>query len=197
MMKSKKDVEQISKETIEESISVKQKLVEQSNDVIFEITKSISETLSKGGTVYLFGNGGSAADAQHVAAEFVGRFTSERKALPAEALTTNTSILTSVGNDYDFSQIFSRQVNARVSPNDVVVGISTSGKSKNVLEGLVEAKKIGAVSIGFTGSNDNMDKHTDICLKVPSNSTARIQEAHILVWHIICDLIDRSFVNKE
>lgn len=193
MIISEKDANQVIKEIIIENISVKQKLVEQLSDVIFEISKNIAEVISKGGTVYFFGNGGSAADAQHVAAEFVGRFTKERRALPAEALTTNTSILTAIGNDYDFNEVFSRQVKAKVHPGDLVVGISTSGKSQNVINGLRSAKEIGAKTVGFTGAEPHrMSDFSDICLCVPSNSTPRIQEAHILIWHIISEIVERS-----
>lgn len=190
-MDSKSDKKIVS-DTISESIKVKKMLA---NDIeaILKVSKMISHTLSNGGTVYFFGNGGSAADAQHVAAEFVGRFSRERRALPAEALTTNTSILTAIGNDYDFTQIFSRQVKAKVQPNDLVIGISTSGKSKNVINGLESAKKIGAKTVGFTGVKPNlMAKFADICLCVPSDNTPRIQEAHILIWHIISDLVERN-----
>ncbi|HZS73840.1 MAG TPA: D-sedoheptulose 7-phosphate isomerase [Candidatus Nitrosotalea sp.] len=190
-MESKRD--KIIKDTIVESILVKQKVSEELNDVILDISMNISKVLAKKGTVYFFGNGGSAADAQHVAAEFVGRFSKDRRPLPAEALTTNTSILTAVGNDYDFTQVFSRQVKAKVHPNDIVIGISTSGKSKNVINGLEAAKKIGAMTVGFTGAKPNlMDKVSDICLCVPSKITPRIQEAHIMIWHIISDLVERD-----
>lgn len=193
MIISEKDANQVIKEIITENISIKQKLVENLGGVIFDISKVIAEVLSKGGTVYFFGNGGSAADAQHVAAEFVGRFARERRALPAEALTTNTSILTAIGNDYDFSEVFSRQVKARVHPSDLVIGISTSGKSKNIINGLKSAKEIGAKTIGFTGSEPHqMVDFSDICLCVPSNSTPRIQEAHILIWHIVSEIVERS-----
>lgn len=179
------------KKTIAESISVKEKMGQELSDTILQISKCISETLLKSGTVYLFGNGGSAADSQHVAAEFVGRFARERRPLPAEALTTNTSALTAIGNDYDFTEIFARQIRARVQPKDVVVGISTSGRSMNVIKGLRTAKDMGAKTIGFTGSDPNLMKDvTDYCLCVPSKNTPRIQEAHILAWHIICDLVE-------
>ena len=193
MIISEKDAIQVIKEITIESISVKQKLIEHLGGVIFDISKTISEVLSEGGTVYFFGNGGSAADSQHVAAEFVGRFARERRALPAEALTTNTSILTAIGNDYDFGEVFSRQVKAKVHPNDAVIGISTSGKSKNVINGLRSAREIRAKTIGFTGSEPHqMRDFSDICLCVPSNSTPRIQEAHILIWHIVSELVERS-----
>lgn len=195
MRKRHTDSKDFIKKTIGESISVKEKMGHQLSDTILQISKCISETLLKNGTVYLFGNGGSAADSQHIAAEFVGRFAKERRPLPAEALTTNTSALTAIGNDYDFSEIFSRQVRARVQSKDVVVGISTSGKSMNVIKGLQAAKKIGTKTIGFTGSKPNLMKGlTNYCLCVPSNNTPRIQEAHILAWHIICDLVETSVI---
>lgn len=188
-----KDAKQIIKEVVVDNTSVKQKLIEQQSDVILDISKTIADAFSKGGTVYLFGNGGSAADAQHVAAEFVGRFARERRALPAEALTTNTSILTAIGNDYNFDEVFSRQVKAKVRPIDIVVGISTSGKSGNVINGLKAAKEIGAKTIGFTGAEPGlMREFSDMCLCVPSKSTPRIQESHIMVWHIISEIVERS-----
>jgi len=187
------DDEELVKDTIQESISVKQKLAEQQTNTLLEISRIISKSLKQNGTIYLFGNGGSTADAQHVAAELVGRFTRERKALPAEALTTNTSILTAIGNDYDFDQIFSRQVKAKVKKNDVVVGISTSGNSENVLNGIKDAKSLGAYTIGFTGEGPNkLEELVDICLKVPSKSTPRIQESHIMAWHVICELVEKN-----
>ena len=183
------------KETIEESIAVKQAMANKQASVILQISKLLARVLRKGGTIYLCGNGGSAADAQHVAAELVGRFARERRALPAAALTTNTSILTAIGNDYSFAEIFDRQVHAMVHKNDAVVGISTSGKSLNVLNAFRAARTIGATTIGFTGSyGKEMLKYTDICLCVPSNKTPRIQEAHILAWHVICDLVEQDFV---
>jgi len=193
-----KNEEKIIRDVITDSISLKQKLLEKSSNMLFEISKSISKTLSEGGTIFFCGNGGSAADAQHVAAEFVGKFNRERRPLPAESLTTNTSVITAIANDYDFSEVFSRQIIARVKPKDIVVGISTSGKSKNVLNGLQEAQKLGAITIGFTGNNNNMDNFTDYCLKISSDKTPRIQETHILAWHIICDLVEaKLFDNKE
>ncbi|MEO9307233.1 MAG: D-sedoheptulose 7-phosphate isomerase [Nitrososphaera sp.] len=176
---------------------MKEKMGKQMNTMILKISGCIVESLENNGSVYLFGNGGSAADSQHIAAEFVGRFARERRPLPAEALTTNTSALTAIGNDYDFTEVFARQVKARVRPEDVVVGISTSGKSKNVLKGLKAAKEIGAKTIGFTGSEYALMKPlTDYCLCVPSKSTPRIQEAHILAWHIICDIAEREIIKK-
>ena len=192
------DDKEIIEKTIEESISTKRALSENQLDNILKISQIITKVLSKNGTLYLFGNGGSAADAQHIAAEFVGRFSREREPLSAEALTTNSSILTALGNDYDFSEIFSRQVKARVSPQDVVVGISTSGKSQNVLKGLKEAKSIGAKTIGFSGNyNNEMNEYAEVCLSVSSDSTPRIQETHILAWHVICELVEKTFSENE
>ena len=190
------DLERI-KNSIQENIEVKKSMQQQLSNKILEISNVVIEILNQNGTIYLFGNGGSAADAQHVAAEFVGRFARERKALPAEALTTNTSIITAIGNDYDFSEIFSRQIKARVTSKDLVVGISTSGKSVNVLKALQAAKTIGASTVAFTGKNDSKIKDlADICFNVPSNETPRIQEAHILAWHIICELVESKIIES-
>ena len=180
---------------IEASIAVKQAMLQDHIlSVLLQIASKLSTTLHNNGTIFLFGNGGSAADAQHVVAELVGRFMRERRALPAIALTTNTSILTAIGNDYAFDKIFARQVEAFVSSTDTVIGISTSGNSANVLEGLKIAHKVGANTVGFTGQNGQMlAQATDLCLLAPSDNTAHIQEAHIVAWHIICDLIEETF----
>lgn len=197
MTKTQNDDKQLLKDSINESIIVKQNVRDHLDDTILDISKIIYEALLHDGTIFLFGNGGSAADAQHVAAELIGRFAKERMPLPAESLTTNSSVLTSIGNDYDFSEVFSRQVKARVRSTDVVIGISTSGKSLNVIKGLESAKLIGAKTIGFTGSKPGSMKNiSDICLCVPSDITPRIQEAHILIWHIICELVEKKFVQK-
>jgi D-sedoheptulose 7-phosphate isomerase len=160
---------------------------------IAAIAARLSSCLDGGGTIYLCGNGGSAADAQHVAAEFVGRFLRERRPLPAVALTCNTSLLTAIANDYDFSQVFARQVRAHVRPQDCVVGISTSGQSANVLAALAAARELGAVTIGFTGAEGQaLAAVCDECLRAPSTSTPRIQEAHLVAWHLVCDLVERD-----
>jgi D-sedoheptulose 7-phosphate isomerase len=191
------NAEDLTKQIISESIGVKELVSNILTNDIVKVSEVILKTLNRDGTVYLFGNGGSAADAQHVAAEFVGRFARERRALPAESFTTNTSILTAIGNDYDFSEIFSRQVKAKVTTKDAVVGISTSGKSKNVLKALRESKILGATTIGFTGNNPGeMSEVVDVCICIPSDSTPRIQEAHILIWHIVCELVERSIVQN-
>ncbi len=180
--------------TARESAHVVQQMVEREAATLVAIAERLGGVLRSGGTIYLCGNGGSAADAQHIAAEFVGRFLRERRPLPAVALTTNTSILTAIGNDYDFNQVFSRQVRAQVSERDAVVGISTSGKSPNVLQALSAARERGAVTVGFTGQpGEPLATSCQLCLRVPSPLTPRIQEAHIVAWHIVCDLIERQF----
>jgi len=181
---------------IKDSVEIKLRMEKEQGPVIARISQSLIKVLGAGGTIYLCGNGGSAADAQHVAAEFVGRFLRERRPLPAVALTTNTSILTAIGNDYDYSQVFSRQVRAQVTQRDAVVGISTSGKSANVLQALRAAREIGAVTIGFTGSpGQPLASETDLCLCVPTKHTPFIQEAHIVAWHIICDLVEQASID--
>ena len=168
------------------------------NKGILESIKVIIKCLKQGNKVVLFGNGGSAADAQHVAAEFVGRYKLERKSFPAIALTTDTSILTAIGNDYSYDLVFSRQCEGLVSKNDVVIGISTSGNSKNVKNALITSKKRGAITIGFLGnSGGEIKKIVDIPIIVRSTSTPRIQEVHRVVFHIICELVEKSLVTKS
>ena len=177
---------------IDESIATKTRLKKQVK-TIEKIADIIFNTIQNDGTVFLFGNGGSAADAQHIAAELVGKFQKKRKGLSAVALTTNTSILTSIGNDFGYDFVFERQVESLVKSTDVVIGISTSGNSENVLRGIQLAKKIGAETISLTGSKPNkLEKISNITLKVPSNSTQRIQEAHILIGHIICEIVENK-----
>lgn len=178
---------------IQESIDVKVKLLDQQLSIIARLAELLVNTFRTDGKVVLFGNGGSAADAQHVAAELVNRFRMDRDALPAIALTTDTSILTSVGNDAAFDQVFARQVQALVQKGDVAVGISTSGKSPNVLNGIVAAREKGAITLGFTGLNGGKLKDlVDICFCAPSESTPRIQEIHITVWHAICEVVEQE-----
>jgi D-sedoheptulose 7-phosphate isomerase len=150
--------------------------------------------LEDGGKILWMGNGGSAADAQHMAAEIVGRFVKERPGLPSLALTVDSSILTAVGNDYGYDEVFARQIQALADPGDVVMAISTSGNSGNVLRGVEAAREMGAFSIGLTGGDGGkMAGAVDILLAVPSTVTARIQEAHILIEHILCEAIDEKF----
>jgi len=157
------------------------------------IGSKCKDALDHNHTIFFMGNGGSAADCQHLAAELVGRFVKERKGLPSIALTTDTSILTAVGNDYGFEKIFTRQIEALVKPGDVVFGISTSGNSPNIIDAIYTAKEAGALTIGLTGRGGGVLKEIcDHCLVIPSDNTARIQEAHILIGHIICEIIDEG-----
>ncbi len=162
------------------------------------VADRLIECVNREGTVLWIGNGGSAADSQHLAAEFVGRFRRERPAFASVALTTDTSILTAVGNDYGFGTVFRRQVEALCEPDDVLVGISTSGNSENVLQAIEKAKAIGAYTVGLTGRRGGeLDKFADTCLKVPSDDTARIQESHILIGHVLCEQVERTIANKS
>ena len=164
---------------------------------IQQVIEFILESYSKNGKVIIFGNGGSAADSQHVATELVGRFAKERKGLPAIALTVNTSILTALANDYDFKDVFAKQVEALVTPDDVVLAISTSGNSPNILEGVKKAKEIGVKTVGFTGRDGGKLKElTDICIKIPSDQCWHIQEGHITVLHIICKMVEAKIFGK-
>ena len=154
--------------------------------------------LNEGGKIVLFGNGGSAADAQHISAELVGRYKNERKALSAIALTTDTSALTSIGNDYGYDVVFERQVEALANINDVIIGISTGGTSINVINGITAAKKIGCKTIGFSGRDGGeFNKICSLNIIVPASETARIQEMHILIGHTICQLIDLEFTSPN
>lgn len=147
----------------------------------------------RGGKVILMGNGGSAAEAQHMAAEFLGKFLLERKALPAIALTVNSSTMTAIANDYDFSAVFRRQLEAWATNEDVVIGISTSGNSRNVVEGLKYAKSRGIFTVGLVGGKKcSIEDVCDLCIKIPSNSTPRIQEMHTLVMHTICEEVEAA-----
>ncbi len=176
---------------LRESIAVKQALLEREVPLILHIAESLVKTFRAGRKVVLFGNGGSAADAQHVAAELVGRFMMQRRALPAIALTTDTSILTSIGNDIAFDQVFVRQIEALLQPGDLAVAISTSGNSSNVLCAVAAAKEHGAATLGFTGLQGGKLKDlVDVCFCAPSDKTARIQEAHITVWHAVCEVVE-------
>jgi len=177
---------------LDESIRVKDSSIKNNSRRLIECGKRIAASLSSGGKVLIFGNGGSAADAQHVAAEFVNRFQIERNPLSAIALTTDTSIITSIGNDYSFDQIFSKQVHALGKKGDVAIGISTSGNSKNVLEAIHVAEKAGLFTIGMTGYGGALTECVDVALSAESDITARIQETHITMAHILCDLVDRT-----
>ena len=168
------------------SINLSEKIEESINEII--------KCFKRGNKIIVFGNGGSAADAQHLAAELIGRFQLERQSLPAIALTTDSSIITALGNDYSFDYVFARQCEALVKKEDIVIAISTSGKSKNVLDGITASRKNGARIIGLTGINGvTMKKHVDVLLVIPSKSTARIQEGHRISIHAICELVEENF----
>ena len=174
-----------------ESITVQEELLKNYLPLIEKIAFKISECLRQGGKLLFMGNGGSASDSQHLAAEFVGRYEKERRALAAIALTTDTSILTAVGNDYGFERIFERQVEALGKKGDVLFAISTSGNSKNVLKAVHKAKEMGLVTIGFTGgAGGELKSLTDLALVIPSKKTSRIQESHIMIGHILCECVD-------
>lgn len=165
---------------------------------ILRVASYIIDALGNGNKIILMGNGGSAADAQHLAAEFVGRFTRERQGLPAIALTTDSSILTAIANDYGYDKVFSRQVEALANPGDVVLGISTSGNSSNILNAMEVADSKKCILIGFSGNTGGkLTQNTDICINVPDPVTARIQEMHILIGHIICDIVEAAFSERS
>jgi D-sedoheptulose 7-phosphate isomerase len=178
---------------IKASIDVKQQLL--SDEILVNQIATVTEVITKafknGNAVYFAGNGGSAADAQHLAAEFSGRFYKDRKALPSDALHCNSSYLTAVANDYSYDVIYARLLEGLAKPGDVLVGISTSGNSGNIVKAFEMAKKIGVTTIGFTGQKGGKMKDLgDYLINVPSNTTPRIQESHILVGHIICELVE-------
>ncbi len=157
-------------------------------------TDILSQTLRAGAKVLIAGNGGSAADAQHIAAELTGRYVKERKALPAIALTVDTSALTAISNDYGFEQVFSRQIAALASPGDLFIGISTSGNSKNIINALLTAREYGCKTLGLSGRDGGeMNTLCDLNIVVPDDTTARIQEMHILIGHIFCKAIDSEY----
>lgn len=188
------------KNYIEESVTVKNKIFEDESiiKVIENSANAIINAYKNGKKVLTAGNGGSAADAQHIAAEFVSKFLTERKALSAIALSTNTSILTSVGNDYDHSLVFARQIQAHGCEGDIFIAISTSGNSPNIVKAAQEAKRRGLVVIGLTGvSESELDKHCDYLIKIPSVKTPVIQESHIMIAHIICALVEKNANNFE
>ena len=184
------------KDRVAEIIRTHQRLVGEfeaaSVETVIAAAEMIAEGFRKGGSVYLCGNGGSAADAQHIAGEFVGRFRKDRKALPAVALTTDTSVLTCIGNDFGFEDVFVRQVEAFVTSSDILWAFSTSGTSKNVVTAVEAARKKSARILAFTGRRDTaLESLADICLAVDAPTTACAQEIHQLAYHIICDLVDQ------
>ena len=176
------------------SADLKKTVAETLSSEILDAAQKIQGRLEAGGKLLLMGNGGSAGDAQHIAAELVGRFKKERKAIPALALTVDTSSLTAIGNDYGFDTIFERQVEALANKNDTVIGISTSGNSENVVRAVNKANSIGAFTIGLLGNDGGKLKDAvNLPIIIPSNDTARIQEVHITIGHIICEIIEEDF----
>jgi len=192
--------EELIKSRLQESARLKEEILDsiETVKIIAKIAEVIIEAYRKGKKVILFGNGGSAADAQHIAAELVGKYYLERAPLPAIALTVNTSSLTAIGNDYSFAQVFVKQLEALGEAGDVAIGISTSGNSENVLKALKAAKEKGLITIGFTGKKGGKLKDlVDYCLHIPSDDTPRIQEGHITVGHIICEIVERELFGPD
>ena len=197
---NKNDFEKRTIELIEASISTKQHLLESQDAVsrVARVSEMLVDTLRQGNKVLLFGNGGSAADAQHIAAELVGRFAFDRPALPALALSVNSSCVTAIGNDYGFDLVFSRQIEALGRPGDVAVGLSTTGDSTNVLRAVMAARKTGLRSVALTGFTGGKVKDlVDECICVPSRETPRIQECHILIGHIISELVEKTIFHEQ
>jgi D-sedoheptulose 7-phosphate isomerase len=187
------------KNQVEKSIEVKQQFLNDNElmSLIKEVSFKIVESYKNGNKTLIAGNGGSAADAQHIAGEFVSKFYFDRPGLASLALTTDTSIITAIGNDYGYEKLFSRQVQANGVKGDIFIGISTSGNSANIIEALKECKEKGIISVGFTGQNGGkMAELCDFCIKVPSHETPRVQEVHILVGHIICAVVEEAIFGK-
>ena len=184
-------------DTLQESIKVKDRFIKNNVDLIQKGADMLAKCITAGQKILIFGNGGSAADAQHIAAELVNRFQIERPPLAALALTTDTSIITSIGNDYHFDEIFSKQIKALGKKDDIAIGISTSGSSKNVIEAIHAAREIGMFTIGLTGRGGELAECTHLVFAVKSETTARIQEAHITLGHILCDLVERMLFPEK
>jgi D-sedoheptulose 7-phosphate isomerase len=186
------------KQSLRASGDLKHRVAETLSEEILEAARTICGRLASGGKLLLMGNGGSAADSQHIAAELIGRFKKERAAIPAIALTVDSSSLTALGNDYGFETIFSRQIEALATAKDAVIGISTSGNSQNVIRALNLARNMGAATIGLMGhGGGKMKDCVDICIVVPSDDTARIQEVHITIGHIICEIIEQDLTHEK
>ncbi len=184
---------QLIEQFVSESLRVKARFFEENKDRVAQTAETIAYCLRNGKKVLFFGNGGSAADAQHLAAELVGRFGPDRSPLAGISLSTDTSVLTALGNDYGYEKVFSRQIEALAQPGDTAIGISTSGNSPSVLEALDAARAKGLFTVGFTGeTGGKMIGRAEVLFRVPSRNTPRIQETHLLLGHIICDLVDRQ-----
>ncbi len=185
-------------EQLKESIETKKLLLSTHLNIIRSTSDIIVKAFKNNHRVYLIGNGGSAADAQHIAGELIGRFKMNRRPLPAVALTTDTSVITALANDFGYDTCFTRQIEALAAPGDIVIAFSTSGNSKSILHAVQAAKNIGAVTIGFTGKDGGLLKDTvDVCLRAPSSNTPRIQECHITIGHIICSIVEKELFGSE
>jgi len=193
-MDAKQAVSRIELELVE-SCRVKQQFSRELKMQIAELAEKMASTISGGGTIYWIGNGGSAADAQHLAGELVGQLHRARKALRSAALTTNTSLLTSIANDDSYTEVFARQVEALVRPGDLLIALSTSGKSESILKAVAVANERGAFTVGWTGETGTaLAKLAKLCLQIPSRNTQRIQEAHITIGHIVCGIVEDMLV---
>ncbi len=191
-------MEEIILKRFQESDELKARFLQENLSKLVEVIQCVSRCFEAGNKLFFFGNGGSAADAQHLAAEFVNRYLMDRPALPAIALTTDTSILTSISNDLSFHEVFARQIKALGRKGDIAIGITTSGNSPNIIKAFEIAKAMGIKTVALTGRDGGaLVKIADLSLMVPSNSTPRIQEAHILIGHILCEMVEHSlFLNK-
>lgn len=196
-MDTKTKLARIEKE-LEETCQVKQRFSAELKAQIAQLADRMAAVLAAGGTIYWMGNGGSAADAQHLAAELVGRLRLPRRGLASIALTTNTSILTAVANDFSYNEVFARQVEAQVRPKDLLIGISTSGNSENVLRAIEAGNQRKALTVGWTGeSGGRLTAVSQVCLRIPSQDAQRIQEAHITVGHILCGMVEELLDEKQ
>ncbi|MFP4472264.1 MAG: D-sedoheptulose 7-phosphate isomerase [Candidatus Omnitrophota bacterium] len=183
-------------EIMKQALEVQQKALEQNQEPLARVVERVSAAFQDGRTLFICGNGGSAADSQHIAAEFIGRFQRERRALPAVALTTDSSILTCLSNDYSFETVFSRQVEALARPGDVLLGLSTSGNSPNVVKAFEAARQRDVYTISLTGEGGGkLQPLSDMCLTMPSKVTARIQEAYMTLAHILCELVEERIAD--
>jgi D-sedoheptulose 7-phosphate isomerase len=175
----------------EDSISVKREFIKENIDAVIELSNIIADAFNSGSKLIIFGNGGSSTDASHIAAEFVGRFKMERPALPAISLNTNMAVITAIANDYDFSEVFARQMKAHAQDGDIVIGISTSGNSANVVKAMETARSRGLKTIAFTGAQGGkLASKADHLFAVPSTDTPRIQETHIILGHVVCQMVE-------
>lgn len=190
-------IEQEMRQSATESLEAHQRLLGESLPVLVKVAQTFIEAIRRGRKILLFGNGGSAAEAQHVAGELIGRFARDSEPWPAIALSTDTSALTAIANDWDYSDVFARQVRGLARPGDVVVGITTSGRSPNVLRGLEAGRRRGAITIGFSGATPGqLLELSDICFAAPAAATSRIQELSLLAWHIVCEVVERQLVEQ-